>query len=71
MVGPISQTYIPSLKYKYLSKYFSIIDPFCLASAIHSFHSVEFHPVEPRLILSANAKEGAALYDIRMSKRYE
>lgn len=29
-----------------------------------------FHPVEPRLVLSANAKEGAALWDVRMPKKY-
>jgi WD repeat-containing protein 22 len=29
-----------------------------------------FHPVEPRLILSANAKEGAGLWDVRMPKKY-
>lgn len=47
-----------------------LADPFCLAEYHSAFHSVMFHPVEPRLVLSANAKEGAALWDVRMPKRY-
>ena len=35
-----------------------------------AFHAVMFHPSEPRLILSANSKEGIALWDIRKPKTY-
>lgn len=29
-----------------------------------------FNPVDPRLITTANSKEGAALWDIRVSDKY-
>ncbi|KAL5009193.1 hypothetical protein ScPMuIL_014774 [Solemya velum] len=40
-------------------------DPFCLASYTSSMHAVMYNPMDPRLIASANAKEGIGLWDIR------
>uniref|UniRef100_A0A3Q3B7F7 Ddb1 and cul4 associated factor 5 n=1 Tax=Kryptolebias marmoratus TaxID=37003 RepID=A0A3Q3B7F7_KRYMA len=40
-------------------------EPFCLASYPSAFHSVMFNPVEPRLLATANSKEGVGLWDIR------
>ncbi|XP_073465838.1 DDB1- and CUL4-associated factor 5 [Aquarana catesbeiana] len=40
-------------------------DPFCLAHYPSAFHSVMFNPVEPRLLATANSKEGVGLWDIR------
>ncbi|XP_063226237.1 DDB1- and CUL4-associated factor 5 isoform X2 [Bacillus rossius redtenbacheri] len=40
-------------------------DPFCLAKYNLAFHAVMFNPVEPRIITTANAKEGVGLWDIR------
>ncbi|KAG8449553.1 hypothetical protein GDO86_016268 [Hymenochirus boettgeri] len=40
-------------------------DPFCLANYPSAFHSVMFNPVEPRLLATANSKEGVGLWDIR------
>lgn len=34
-----------------------------------AFHSVMFNPVEPRLIATANSKEGVGLWDIRKPRR--
>ena len=33
-------------------------------------HAVTFNPVEPRLVATANAKQGIALWDVRKPKRY-
>lgn len=33
-------------------------------------HAVMYNPVEPRLLASANAKEGVGLWDIRKPRRY-
>ena len=39
---------------------------FCLAQYKHfSFHSVMFNPVDPVTLVTANAKEGIALWDVR------
>ncbi|XP_051875855.1 DDB1- and CUL4-associated factor 5 [Pristis pectinata] len=40
-------------------------EPFCLANYPSAFHSVMFNPVEPRLLATANSKEGVGLWDIR------
>jgi len=32
-------------------------------------HSVMYNPVEPRLLATANAKEGVGLWDVRKPKR--
>uniref|UniRef100_A0A8C6SMW8 Ddb1 and cul4 associated factor 5 n=1 Tax=Neogobius melanostomus TaxID=47308 RepID=A0A8C6SMW8_9GOBI len=40
-------------------------EPFCLASYPSAFHSVMFNPTEPRLLATANSKEGVGLWDIR------
>ncbi|XP_060077091.1 DDB1- and CUL4-associated factor 5-like [Ylistrum balloti] len=40
-------------------------DPFCLANYTSSMHAVMYNPVDPRLLATANAKEGIGLWDIR------
>uniref|UniRef100_A0A1A9WB78 WD_REPEATS_REGION domain-containing protein n=1 Tax=Glossina brevipalpis TaxID=37001 RepID=A0A1A9WB78_9MUSC len=40
-------------------------DPFVVADLRSSFHAVEFHPAGGNLLITANSKHGAALYDIR------
>ncbi|KAK7103564.1 hypothetical protein V1264_018436 [Littorina saxatilis] len=40
-------------------------DPFVLASYSSSMHAVMYNPAEPRLLATANAKEGVGLWDIR------
>ncbi|XP_075860034.1 DDB1- and CUL4-associated factor 5 isoform X4 [Microcebus murinus] len=42
-----------------------VSEPFCLANYPSAFHSVMFNPVEPRLLATANSKEGVGLWDIR------
>lgn len=49
---------------------FLFIEPYKLASFKSPFHAVMFNPVDPRLITTANSKEGAALWDIRVSNKY-
>lgn len=44
-------------------------EPFCLAHYPSAFHSVMFNPVEPRLLATANSKEGVGLWDIRKPQR--
>ncbi|CAL8111329.1 unnamed protein product [Orchesella dallaii] len=44
-------------------------DPFCLAKVPSAFHSAMFHPIEPRLVVTANSKEGVASWDVRMPKK--
>lgn len=46
-------------------------EPFCLAIYPSAFHSVMFNPVEPRLIATANSKEGVGLWDIRKPRRLD
>lgn len=46
-----------------------LVEPFCLASYPSAFHSVMFNPVEPRLLATANSKEGVGLWDIRKPRR--
>lgn len=41
------------------------METFCLAQYKTPFHSVMFNPVEPRMIATANAKEGVSMWDIR------
>ncbi|XP_061173798.1 DDB1- and CUL4-associated factor 5-like isoform X2 [Saccostrea echinata] len=43
-------------------------DAICLASYTSSMHAVMFNPVEPRLLATANAKEGLGLWDVRKPK---
>lgn len=40
-------------------------EPFVLASYTSSMHAVMYNPAEPRLLATANAKEGVGLWDIR------
>lgn len=40
-------------------------DPFVLANYTSSMHSVMYNPVEPRLLATANVKEGVGLWDVR------
>ncbi|XP_067119886.1 DDB1- and CUL4-associated factor 5-like [Centruroides vittatus] len=40
-------------------------DPFVLANYNSAFHAVMYNPVEPRLIATANSKEGVGLWDVR------
>jgi len=41
---------------------------FELASCTSPMHAVIYNPAEPRLIATANAKEGVGLWDIRRPK---
>ncbi|XP_015183769.1 PREDICTED: DDB1- and CUL4-associated factor 5 [Polistes dominula] len=45
------------------------METFCLAQYKTPFHSVMFNPVEPRMIATANAKEGVSMWDIRRPLR--
>ncbi|XP_045133185.1 DDB1- and CUL4-associated factor 5-like isoform X1 [Portunus trituberculatus] len=40
-------------------------DPVCLARYYDAFHAVQFHPVEPLFIVTANSRKGVSLWDIR------
>ncbi|CAN7994818.1 unnamed protein product, partial [Ixodes hexagonus] len=40
-------------------------DPLLLVSSSSAFHAVAYNPVEPRLVATANSKEGVALWDVR------
>ncbi|XP_076063729.1 uncharacterized protein LOC143038430 [Oratosquilla oratoria] len=40
-------------------------DPMCLARYHDAFHAVQFHPIEPMYVVTANSREGVALWDIR------
>lgn len=44
-------------------------DPFVLASYSSPFHGVMFNPTEARIVATANAKEGAGLWDVRMPQK--
>ena len=48
---------------------FFLADAFCLANYTSSMHAVMYNPVEPRLLATANAKEGLALWDVRKPRR--
>lgn len=43
-------------------------DAICLASYTSSMHAVMYNPAEPRLLATANAKEGLGLWDVRKPK---
>ncbi|KAH8030248.1 hypothetical protein HPB51_006680 [Rhipicephalus microplus] len=45
-------------------------DPLLLATSTSPFHAVTYNPVEPRLLATANSREGAALWDVRCPRRY-
>uniref|UniRef100_A0A1B6L8U1 Uncharacterized protein n=1 Tax=Graphocephala atropunctata TaxID=36148 RepID=A0A1B6L8U1_9HEMI len=44
-------------------------DPFALAICSNAFHGVMFNPCESQLIATANAKDGASLWDVRKPKK--
>lgn len=48
-----------------------LVEPFCLANYPSAFHSVMFNPTEPRLLATANSKEGVGLWDIRKPRRWD
>ncbi|KAG0409936.1 hypothetical protein HPB47_012942 [Ixodes persulcatus] len=43
----------------------SSTDPLLLVTSSSAFHAVAYNPVEPRLVATANSKEGVALWDVR------
>ncbi|XP_032691163.1 DDB1- and CUL4-associated factor 5 [Odontomachus brunneus] len=43
----------------------SATETFCLAQYKTAFHSVMFNPVDPRMLATANAKEGVSMWDVR------
>ncbi|KAL1430823.1 hypothetical protein MTO96_014688 [Rhipicephalus appendiculatus] len=45
-------------------------DPLLLATSESPFHAVTYNPAEPRLLATANSREGAALWDVRRPRRY-
>lgn len=47
----------------------SSTDPLVLVALRSAFHAVAYNPVEPRLVATANAKEGVALWDVRRPRR--
>ncbi|XP_020284071.1 DDB1- and CUL4-associated factor 5 isoform X2 [Pseudomyrmex gracilis] len=40
-------------------------ETFCLAQYKSAFHSVMFNPMDPRMLATANAKEGVSMWDVR------
>lgn len=42
----------------------------CVAKYRSPFHAVNFHPMDGSLIITANAKEGAGLWDLRKPKKF-
>ncbi|XP_022909763.1 DDB1- and CUL4-associated factor 5 [Onthophagus taurus] len=44
-------------------------EPIILAKESSGFHSVVFHPLNPRLLVTSNADEGIALWDCRITKK--
>lgn len=44
-------------------------EPFVLANYTSSMHAVMYNPAEPRLLATANAKEGVGLWDIRKPRK--
>lgn len=40
-------------------------DPICLARYHDAFHAVQFHPIEPMFVVTANSREGVGLWDVR------
>ncbi|KAH7933891.1 hypothetical protein HPB49_018941 [Dermacentor silvarum] len=45
-------------------------DPLLLATSKSPFHAVTYNPAEPRLLATANSREGAALWDVRRPRRH-
>ncbi|XP_064489573.1 DDB1- and CUL4-associated factor 5-like [Ornithodoros turicata] len=43
----------------------SSTDPLLLVASSSAFHAVTYNPQEPRLLATANSKEGAGLWDVR------
>lgn len=50
--------------------YHCVVGAFELASYVSPMHAVVYNPVEPRIIATANAKEGVGLWDIRRPKSW-
>jgi len=48
---------------------FIVENPMCVARQSSAFHSVMHHPVESNFILTANSKEGVALWDLRKPRK--
>ena len=48
-----------------MSRLPSSADPLMVAGNSYAFHSVQFHPTEPRLLIAANQKTGIGLWDLR------
>lgn len=44
-------------------------EPVMLAGYSHAFHAVQFNPVEPRLVVTANQRHGVGLWDVRKPGR--
>ena len=44
-------------------------NPSMLTGCSHAFHAVTHNPVEPRLVATANQKQGAGLWDVRVPGR--
>ena len=40
-------------------------EPLMLAGYSHAFHAVQFNPVAPRLVVTANQRHGVGLWDVR------
>lgn len=49
--------------------FFIFIDAFILASNNSAFHGVMYNPAESRVIATANAKDGAGLWDVRKPRQ--
>lgn len=47
-----------------------ISEVMCIAKYRTSFHAVMFHPQDGGFIITANAEEGAGLWDLRQPKKY-
>ena len=46
-----------------------VTDPFLLVSYDSPMHAVMYNPMDPRLLATANSKEGLGLWDIRKPRR--
>ncbi|KAB7506480.1 DDB1- and CUL4-associated factor 5 [Armadillidium nasatum] len=43
----------------------TLTEPLLLARSYEAFHAVQFHPMEPMFVVTANSKEGVILWDVR------
>ncbi len=46
----------------------NVKDGMCIVKYRAPFHAVMFHPMDDKFVITANAKEGAALWDLRAQK---